>query len=116
MNASSSDSPLDSPHPVANLPIPTGDRREAFFGLIAPIGVDLDAVTLALTRSLSNIGYNTNEIRLTDIFRKYPHWYDVKYKTEELKYKKYIRAGDDLRKDTGRDDRFIFNCASAGYA
>jgi deoxycytidylate deaminase len=104
MNASSSDSPLDSSHPVANLPIPGGDRREAFFGLIAPIGVDLDAVTLALTRSLSNIGYETNEIRLTDIFRKYPHWYDVKYKTEEDKYKKYIRAGDDLRKETERDD------------
>jgi deoxycytidylate deaminase len=80
------------------------NRREAFFGLIAPIGVDLDAVMKAVGQALTAISYETNEIRLTDIFRENPHWYDVQFSSEEEKYRKYIAAGDNLCHETNRKD------------
>jgi cytidine deaminase len=79
-------------------------RREAFMGLIAPIGIDLDAVMTALRRALKAVSYTVNEIRLTDIFRENPHWYPVNYTTEEEKYQKYIEAGDNLCAESGRKD------------
>lgn len=79
-------------------------RREAFVGLIAPIGVDLEAVMTALKRALKAVTYRLNEIRLTDIFRENPHWYDVRFSSEEEKYRKYIAAGDKLCAETGRKD------------
>jgi deoxycytidylate deaminase len=78
--------------------------REAFVGLIAPIGVDLDAVLAALKRALKTVTYRLNEVRLTDIFRENNHWYDVKFTSEEEKYRKYIAAGDDLCSESGRKD------------
>lgn len=80
------------------------DRREAFFGLIAPIGVDLEAVQTALQQALKTLNYAYNEIRLTDIFRENPKWYDISYKNEEQKYKNLISAGDAICKDSGRKD------------
>lgn len=80
------------------------ERREAFIGLIAPIGVDLEAVMAALKRALKAVTYKLNEVRLTDIFRENSHWFDIKFSTEEEKYRKYIAAGDDLCEETGRKD------------
>ncbi len=82
----------------------TDKRREAFFGLIAPLGVDLDAVMTAIKHALTTIDYKTNEIRITDIFRENNHWYDIEFSSEHEKYRKYIAAGDDLCKDSGRKD------------
>lgn len=56
------------------------DRREVFFALIAPIGVDLDVVEKALERSLKIVGYDANGIRLTQIFDDVDHCYDVIFK------------------------------------
>jgi cytidine deaminase len=79
-------------------------RREAFAGLIAPIGVDLDLVVSALAQALNAVKYQTNPIQLTDIFRENQEWYDVKYLDELTKYKKYISAGDKLCQESGRKD------------
>ena len=73
-------------------------------GLIAPIGVDLEAVMTALRKALKAVTYKVNEVRLTDIFRENPHWYDVRYNSEEEKYRKYIAAGDQLCADSLRKD------------
>lgn len=104
MNDQSSDSANDPSQTGSNLPVFGGDRREAFFGLIAPLGVDLEAVVLALSRALGNVGYAANEIKLTGIFEKYPHWYNTKYDNQVDKYNKYIAAGDKLREESQRDD------------
>jgi cytidine deaminase len=83
-----------------------GDRREIFIALIAPIGVDLNAVQTSLTQSLKVVGYDTNPIRLTEIFDDINHDYNVRYSNEFERYERYIDAGDKLRIDTKANDIF----------
>ena len=85
-------------------PRPSPGRREAFVGLIAPIGVDLELVVDALRQALNKVKYQTNPVHLTDIFRENSDWYDVAFKDEVEKYRKYIKAGDKLCQETGRKD------------
>jgi len=40
---------------------------ELVFGIVGPIGVDLDAVMEALSRALKDVGYQLNPIHLTDL-------------------------------------------------
>lgn len=84
--------------------INSGDRREVFFALIAPIGVDLDAVEASLERSLKIVGYQTNHIKLTSIFDDIDHEYDIEYKNDFERYEKFIDAGDKICEDTKRLD------------
>jgi len=80
------------------------ERREIFFGLIAPIGINLDAVEAALTRSLERVDYKANAIRLTSIFKELGNKYQVSYSDEYDRYQKLINAGDQLCQDAGRND------------
>lgn len=80
------------------------ERREIFFGLIAPIGINLDAVEDALAQSLKRVDYEANKIRLTSIFDELQNRYDISYDDEYQRYEKLIAAGDDLCKDSGRND------------
>lgn len=82
------------------------DRREVFFALIAPIGVNLDKVESALASELKTVGYDSNPIRLTSIFDEFEHSYDTKTTDAYNRYEKLIKAGDQLCKDTGRNDIF----------
>ena len=84
----------------------SSDRREIFVALIAPIGVDLNAVEAALNHSLRKVGYTTNTVRLTELFKDVEHGYDVSWANEFQRYEKYIDAGDKLRVDTSRNDIF----------
>lgn len=81
-------------------------RREAFIALIAPIGVNLNAVQSALNESLKQIGYNTNHVRLTSIFDEIHHSYETVHNDEYDRYVKLIAAGDKLCEDTKRNDIF----------
>lgn len=81
----------------------TSERREAFFALIAPIGVDLESVSAALEQALKAVSYECNEIRLTNIFKDHS-WYSNSYNTELERYSKLIKAGDSLCKDSRRKD------------
>lgn len=81
-------------------------RREAFIALIAPIGVNLNAVQTALQDSLKQIGYKTNQIRLTNIFDEIAHPYDTTPDDDYDRYVKLIAAGDKLCEDTNRNDIF----------
>lgn len=79
-------------------------RREGFVGLIAPIGIDLESVSRGLEQALTKVGYDLNEIKLTDIFKENPRWYNIDSRDEIDRYKKFIKAGDDLCKDAKRKD------------
>lgn len=79
------------------------DRREAFFGLIAPIGINLTDVVDELTQALKKVRYETNEIKMTD-FLKEIGVYDLDYKTDIDRYTKFIEAGDQVCEDSGRKD------------
>ena len=76
------------------------DRREIFIALIAPIGIDLDAVESSLERSLKIVAYETNRIKLTSIFTEIDHNYNISYMNEFDKYKKLIDAGDKICEDS----------------
>jgi len=80
------------------------ERREVFVGLIAPIGINLDAVENALARSLERVDYKTNRIRLTTIFDQLGDKYKVSHQDEYDRYQKLIKAGDQICKDAGRND------------
>lgn len=82
------------------------DRREVFFALIAPIGVNLNAVESAVKTALKTVEYDCNPIRLTDLFRDLNHDYDLSHSDEFERYKKFIAGGDRLRIETKRNDIF----------
>lgn len=82
------------------------DRREVFFALIAPIGVNLNDAETALRAALKGVEYNCNSIRLTDVFKDVAHDYDLDFQNEFERYQKFIKAGDKLRLDTQKNDIF----------
>lgn len=82
------------------------DRREVFFALIAPIGVNLNEVENALRAALKTVEYDCNTIRLTDIFKDLEHDYDLSHENEFERYEKFIKAGDKLRVDCKKNDVF----------
>lgn len=46
------------------------ENPELFFGLVAPIGVDLSETLKHLRASLDRFGYKTIPLKVTDIFRE----------------------------------------------
>ena len=50
--------------------LPFDDYPELIFGLVGPIGVDLESVTDALTAALADFEYSTQVFRITDLMRE----------------------------------------------
>lgn len=82
---------------------------ELFFGLVAPIGVDLSETVKPLEEALKAFDYKVIPVKVTDLFRKIKYC-DVRLKDKpsETRFKTYINFGNRLRKLTG--DKAI--CAS----
>ncbi|MDN3274272.1 anti-phage dCTP deaminase [Frankia sp. RB7] len=82
---------------------------ELFFGLVAPIGVDLSETVLPLKTLLEGFGYKVIPIKVTSLFRDIDYC-DVKLfdKPSEERFKSYIDFGNRLREISG--DKAI--CAS----
>jgi deoxycytidylate deaminase len=72
---------------------------ELFFGLVGPIGVDLDSVSEALESSLQRVNYKTHKIRVTEL-AKSPQ---IKLKIDDSsyfnKYKSLIEYGNKFRQN-----------------
>lgn len=83
------------------------NRREVFFGLIAPIGIDLNAVNTAIATALKLVNYDQNIIRFTEIFSELPDdMFDLEFSEKFERYIKYIKAGDELCEKTESRDIF----------
>jgi deoxycytidylate deaminase len=82
---------------------------ELFFGLVAPIGVDLSETVQPLKVLLEGFGYGVKPIKVTDLFRDIDYC-DVKLqdKPSEARFNSYIEFGNRLREISG--DKAI--CAS----
>ncbi len=82
---------------------------EPFFGLVAPIGVDLSETVQPLRASLEKFGYEVHVIKVTDLFRDIDYC-DVKLqdRPSEARFKTYIDFGNRLREISG--DKAV--CAS----
>ena len=75
---------------------------ELFFGLVAPIGVDLSETVKPLEEALKAFDYKVIPVKVTDLFRKIKYC-DVRLKDKpsETRFKTYINFGNRLRKLTG---------------
>ena len=82
---------------------------ELFFGLVAPIGVDLTETVRPLKASLERFGYTVETIKVTDLFREIDYC-DVRLqdKPSEKRFISYITFGNRLREIT--EDKSI--CAA----
>ncbi|MDD1533809.1 MULTISPECIES: anti-phage dCTP deaminase [unclassified Bradyrhizobium] len=82
---------------------------ELFFGLVAPIGVDLSETVIPLKTLLEGFGYEVLPIKVTSLFRDISYC-DVELhdKPSEERFKSYIDFGNRLREISG--DKAI--CAS----
>lgn len=80
------------------------ERPEVFFGLIAPIGINLDLVQAELSNSLRRVSYTPKLIKLTDFLRGHPDWFDLAYSSEFQRYEKFIEAGNSFCREARRRD------------
>jgi deoxycytidylate deaminase len=82
---------------------------ELFFGLVAPIGVDLSETVQPLRALLEGFGYEVHTIKVTNLFRNIDYCdVDLQDKPSEARFKSYIEFGNRLREISG--DKAI--CAS----
>jgi len=82
---------------------------ELFFGLVAPIGVDLGETLKELESSLRLFGYEVVPIKVTDLFRKIDFCdCSLEDRPSEERFKSYINFGNRIRELT--NDRAI--CAA----
>lgn len=74
---------------------------ELFFGLVAPIGVDLSETVKPLTEALKSFEYEVVPIKVTELFRQI-NYCDVELedKPSERRFKSYIDFGNRLRELT----------------
>lgn len=76
---------------------------ELVFGLVGPVGVDLDPVTKILTRQLKVPEYQVKTIRLSkqieDFFKS-----DYSKESEDVRIRKLMDEGTRLREESGRGD------------
>ena len=87
----------------ASIPEPIA-KPELIIGLVGPIGVNLDAVAASLIKTLGELGYSADTIRLTDVMVHKR----VKTKKDETsyfgKYKSLITYANEFRKLAKTDD------------
>lgn len=78
--------------------------QEIFFGLVGPLGTNLDDVTNALISALREVKYKTKLIHLSKILKQTDVWVDL----EDSYYETYISAhqkmGDAFREKAGLKD------------
>jgi deoxycytidylate deaminase len=82
----------------------THERPEVFLAIIAPIGIDLGLVETELSNGLRRVSFKPRIIKLTDFLKEHPEWFDLKYSSEFERYEKFIAAGNQLCRDSGRRD------------
>lgn len=76
---------------------------ELFFCLVGPVGVDLDLITESLEEELRNYGYRTKNIHLTDVFKSFPNYIEIKHNSLSERIKSLISKGNELRENYGAD-------------
>jgi cytidine deaminase len=64
--------------------LPLAPAPELIFGLVGPIGVDLELVTGLLEDTLRDVGYDTTILRVTDLMREVPAEIEI-YKQPHIK-------------------------------
>jgi deoxycytidylate deaminase len=79
----------------SNVPI---HDPEIVFGIVGPIGVDMDAVVEGLSRSLRGVKYEPEPIHLTDLIRDKRIKVKLDFSTYFLRYKSLIKYANAYRR------------------
>ncbi|MGH7626993.1 MAG: hypothetical protein ACREOJ_16960 [Gemmatimonadaceae bacterium] len=70
---------------------------ELFFGIVGPIGTDLDTLCDLLSESLQMVGYDCYPIRLIALLRDLPGWRNLPSSPVTEYYRSAMDAGNDFR-------------------
>ncbi len=84
--------------------ISTSERPELFFALAGPLGAGLTEVSQAITDSLSEVGYKTQEIHLAELLHQFRKWKNLPLSPEDTRITLHMDAGNKLRKTLKRGD------------
>lgn len=71
---------------------------ELFFGIVGPIGTDLDTLCGLFSESLQTVGYRCEVIRLIWLLREIEQWKDLPSTPVAEYYHRAMDAGDEFRK------------------
>ena len=74
-----------------------------FFGMVGPVGSNLGAVCRALSKELNDAGYETLEIKVSDLIRVLFSHEEIP-REEDKRINKLMDLGNELRKKTERGD------------
>jgi len=80
------------------------EKPEIVIGVVGAVGTDLDAVETALKAALSEVGYESNPIRLIYELRRIDKWRDLGRGFKDERYRACMDAGTEFREITGMGD------------
>jgi deoxycytidylate deaminase len=86
-----------------NQPLTLPISPELVFGLVAPIGVDLDLVTDVLEQTLVEVRYQARRFRLTDLMKEIPTSVVLKESPYVESYKTRIAYANEIRSKLGNE-------------
>jgi deoxycytidylate deaminase len=82
-------------------PLPVSKTPELIFGLVAPIGVDLDLVAEVLTQSLKEMDYQAHQFRVTKLMREVPTGLEIADSPYIQSFKDRIAYANEVRRLLG---------------
>lgn len=82
-------------------PLPLSPAPELVFGLVAPIGTDLELLTEVLSQSLREMNYLATEFRLTRLMREVPTGLPLVEKPYIRSFKDRIAYANEVRRHLG---------------
>ena len=83
--------------------LPLSSAPELIFGIVAPIGVDLDLVTEVLAQTLQEMEYATQPIRVTELMKEVPTEISLENSTYVQSYRSRIAYANEVRRQLGND-------------
>jgi hypothetical protein len=86
-----------------NDPVPRQTAPELVFGLVAPIGIDLDMVSDALDQTLKGMGYRAQKFRLTDLMKEVPVPIAIENRSYVDSYRSRIAYANEVCHRLGND-------------
>lgn len=93
--------------------LPFDDHPELIFGLVGPIGVDLEAVTDELSEALRTVGYDSQVFRITDLMREVRVGLSLDATGYVESFQQRIAYANKVREQLGRNDALAILAISA---
>jgi deoxycytidylate deaminase len=82
-------------------PLPLSQAPELVFGLVAPIGVDLELLTEVLSQALKEMNYQAHHFRITKLMREVPTGLSIAEKPYIQSFKDRIAFANEVRRLLG---------------